>query len=90
MSKTYTELPKLIDLLFRNSDHPAYWQQEPYKTDFFRLFVAEPELHGDNITDRLREGWLKTTDRPDEKKEIMLEICSAWNEWQYAKKHLAM
>ena len=84
----YNEFARLLDFLFVTPGHPAFWQQEPYRSDFFKLFVESypiHHLHGDRIAETLRETWLKQDDpRHDEKSDVLFEVCQAWTEWRYA------
>lgn len=84
MSPAYERIPKLIDFLFAGGGHPSSWRQEPYKSDFFKVFIQNPDLHGDQIRQHMRETWLRTTARSDEKYEVLGKICDAWDEWKYA------
>lgn len=74
----------------------GYIGQEPYKSDFFRLFkeayhrkyfdaTSQPRLTGDSLREILRHRWFS----PDvldtrQRHHLMNQLCSRWDEWRYA------
>jgi hypothetical protein len=84
---------EIIKLLTTRDELGGYFQQEPYKGDFFRLFVAayEAGLLKDSAAKSLKHDSLvsiicaRDPDVFDGKTWPMLS--AAWPEWDYAWSH---
>ena len=72
--------------------------QEPYKSDFFKLFKeayrngycddqASPRLTSDYLTDIVGERWETSEEAEDKKQELMEQFFPKWDEWRYAWDH---
>ncbi len=68
------------------------WEGEPARSDFFRLFLAAPrDSQGVPV---ISGDWLRLEVKRavgdekswDEIKWIVHDVCTAWNQWQYAIK----
>jgi len=77
-----------IEFLFAGGGQPGNWRQEPYRSDFFEVFVQMQQIasmDGDQVARLLRERHLRSDDPEcEQKSEIVNEIRDAWNEWEYA------
>lgn len=69
---------------------PAITSQEPYRGDLFNIFsdsyAAGARIHGDAITEMLRDAWQPTREdlRGKELPEKVWQACQDWSEWLYA------
>ncbi len=67
------------------------WRNEPFRSDLFRLFQeshAGPGVTGDEILAHVRRRM-----EPDGRwhvpmQERVADICTAWDDWDYASEHL--
>jgi hypothetical protein len=77
---------RIIDQLRFQDAHGGYFHQEPYKGDFFRLFVAATE-EGDGLkADRLHSFVASRAPELFDGKNWPL-LYAAWSEWDYAWAH---
>lgn len=68
------------------------WENEPARSDFFRLFMSAPQDSQGVPT--ISGDWLRLEVKRavgdekswDEIKWIVHDVCTAWNQWQYAIK----
>ena len=70
--------------------------QEPYKGDFFKLFIeayrnndfdisSHPRLTGDAIRDYFKDNFLgEENEENDRKLKLLMSILKMWDEWYYA------
>ena len=72
----------------------GYIGQEPYRSDFFKLFKEayeqdyfeiSPNLKADSIRDTIMTRWSsRTPDQENEKLELIQQWSVPWDEWRYA------
>lgn len=87
----FKRLASEIDLLFAGSGHPSNWRQHSYRDAIFALYQSHPDLTGDRIREFTRELWPAASDeRAAEKQKIFEDICTAWDEWRYARDMLSV
>jgi hypothetical protein len=75
---------KIIEQLRLQDKHGGYFHQEPYKGDFFRLFVEAAETGDDGLrADRLTSMIDARAPEVIDGKNWPL-LRAAWPEWDYA------
>jgi hypothetical protein len=74
---------EIIGLLKWQDEHGGYFHQEPYKGDFFRLFVAAVEEGAGLKADRLHSFVASRAPELFDGKNWPL-LYAAWPEWDYA------
>jgi hypothetical protein len=84
---THDKVVDLIIALLRSQDkHGGYFHQEPYKGDFFRLFVLAFEQGAGLKADRLHGMIASRAPELFDGKNWPL-LYAAWPEWEYAWTH---
>jgi hypothetical protein len=77
---------EIIGLLRSQDKHGGYFHQEPYKGDFFRLFVLADEEGAGLKADRLHSLVASRTPELFDGRNLPL-LYAAWPEWDYAWSH---
>lgn len=91
------QVHELLDMHLKGTR--GYIGQEPYKSDFFRLFreahrndyielSSSPRLTGDAFRDILVARWFDDNETLNERRTELIDLLfTKWDEWHYAWVH---
>jgi hypothetical protein len=86
--EVFAELCACLDIVFPDDGGGPSWNQEQYRSDFFKVFAKSYDscpLHGERIERHLEARWVpRKNDLSKKDRRSISEICQAWEEWRYA------